>query len=65
MNNISESYSKIGSNERIFDIQFWQSQDAESIFEAACEMLMDYLIIRGINADESRLQRTVENFQRT
>ena len=65
MGNFSESYSKIGAGNRDFDIKFWQSHDPQFIFEAASEMLMDYLLIRGKNADESRLQRTVETFHRS
>jgi len=60
----SESYSKIGAGDRDFDIKFWQSQDPQFIFQAVDEMLMDFLLIRGKNADESRLQRTVETFHR-
>jgi hypothetical protein len=62
---ISELYSKIGTGDRAFDIKFWQSQDPEAIFEAASEMLIDFLLIRGKNADESRLQRTIETFHRS
>ena len=65
MAEISESYSKVGAGDRDFDIRFWQSQDPQTIFEAAAEMLMDFLLIRGRNADESRLQRTVETFHRS
>ena len=35
-----------------------------AIFEAVAEMLNDDLLIRGKNADESRLQRTIEDFRK-
>jgi hypothetical protein len=65
MRNFQESYRKIGDEEDRFDIQFWQAQGEQAIFDAALEMVVDYLILSGKNADESRLQRTVESFQRT
>ncbi len=53
----------IAEMDKSFDIEFWQRQGDEAIFQAAWEMVEFYLRDRKIN--ESRLQRTVENFQRT
>lgn len=53
----------IAEMDRTFDIEYWQSQGDAAIFRAAWEMVEFYLRDRKIN--ESRLQRTVENFQRT
>ncbi|MBC8373616.1 MAG: hypothetical protein H8E53_08490 [Planctomycetes bacterium] len=64
MSKIEEHYQRMADDERLFDIRFWQSQGDLAIFEAVTEMLNDFLLIRGKNADESRLQRTVENFQK-
>lgn len=64
MKEIVESYSKNTDETDRFDLTFWQDQEPHLIFEAVQEMLMDYLLIRGANADESRLQRTVEYFHR-
>jgi hypothetical protein len=61
---IEENYQRITDDRRTFDIRFWQSQGDIAIFEAVTEMLNDYLLIRGKNADESRLQRTVEDFRK-
>ncbi len=61
---IEENYQKLTDENRLFDIRFWQSQGDLAIFEAVSEMLNDYFLIRGINADESRLQRTVETFRK-
>jgi len=61
---IEENYQRIIDDRRSFDTHFWQSQGDPAIFEAVTEMLNDYLLIRGKNADESRLQRTIENFQK-
>jgi hypothetical protein len=62
MREIEESYGRIGENERRFDIDFWQKQGDQAIFEAALDMIMDYLLIRYGHADKPRLQRTVEHF---
>jgi hypothetical protein len=61
---IEENYQRIMDDKRIFDIRFWQSQGDMAIFEAVTEMLNDYLLLRGENADKSRLQRSIENFQK-
>ncbi len=53
----------IAEMDKSFDIEYWQRQGDQAIFQAAWEMVEFYLRDRKIN--ESRLQRTVENFQRT
>jgi len=47
-----------------FDIELWQSQGDRAIFDAALQMVLDYLTIRNGHADEPRLQRTIESFGR-
>lgn len=64
MNKIEENYQHITDDKRLFDIRFWQSQGDLAIFEAVAEKLNDYFLIRGKNAYESRLQRTIENFRK-
>jgi hypothetical protein len=61
---IEENYQRITEDRRQFDIRFWQSQGDLAIFNAVTEMINDYFLVRGINADESRLQRTVESFRK-
>ena len=43
MEKIKESYRRIGDEEDRFDIEFWQSQGDQAIFDAAMEMIQDYL----------------------
>ncbi len=62
MREIRESYRRIGDETDDFDIEFWQAQGDQAIFEAALDMIRDYLTIRSGHADEPRLQRTVEHF---
>jgi hypothetical protein len=62
MRKITESYERIGDNEGRFDIEFWQRQGEQAIFNAALDMIMDYLLIRHGYVDKPRLQRTVESF---
>ncbi len=64
MEEISESYKEIGDDDREFDVQFWQSQGDKAIFEAALDMILDYLRLRNRHADKPRLQRTVESFRK-
>jgi hypothetical protein len=47
-----------------FDRLFWQSQSDAAKLEAAYQMVLDYLLITTGSADEQRLDRTVESFQR-
>lgn len=54
MKKIEENYQRIIDDSRSFDIRFWQAQGDVAIFEAVTEMLNDYFLIRGKNADESR-----------
>lgn len=61
---IEEKYQRIKDDCRSFDIRFWQSQGDGAIFEAVTEMLKDYFLIRGKNANEFRLQRSTESFQK-
>lgn len=64
MKKIEENYQRIIDDRRSFDIRFWQSRGDIVIFEAVTEMINDYFLIRGKNANESRLQRTVEHFRK-
>ncbi len=64
MRSIEENYQRITDKRHSFDIHFWQSKGDRVIFEAASDMLHDYFLIRGKSANEFRLQRTVESFQK-
>lgn len=55
-------YGKIDDSNRSFDIQFWQNQGTEAIFDAAWEQVVDYYAFKGLNTDELRLQRSVAHF---
>jgi hypothetical protein len=61
---IDERYRKIGDPEDRFDLDFWQKQGAEAIFRAALELVRDAQLVKQGYADEPRLQRTAEHFQR-
>ncbi len=64
MTKIIEAYHKIGDSEDRFDIEFWQAQGEQAIFEAALELALDVAFLRYGHADKPGLQRTVESFQR-
>ena len=56
---------RLADMDKSFDIIFWQRQGDEAIFNAGWELVEFYLRDKGAGPDEFRLQRTVENFQRT
>lgn len=62
MKEVYESYRKIGDEDDCFDIKFWQLQGDEAIFDAALDLILDYLTLRDSHAEQPRLQRTVESF---
>ncbi len=62
MRDITGSYRPTGDETDRFDIEFWQAQGDQAIFEAAFDMVRGYLMLRDGHADELRLQRTVEHF---
>jgi len=64
MRKIEENYQLMKEDRRSFDIRFWQAQGDRAIFEAVSEMLNDYFLLRGQNADKFRLQRSVESFRK-
>jgi hypothetical protein len=64
MREVKEAYRRIGDPDDRFDIDFWQSQGERAIFEAALGMISDYLILRYGHADQPRLERTVESFEK-
>jgi len=64
MREIKESYRRIGDEIDRLDIEFWQAQGDQAIFEAALDMILDYQTLRYGHADEPRLQRTVEHFDK-
>jgi len=63
MSDFVEAYRRIGDEEDNFDIEFWQSQGPEIIFEAAMQMILHAELIRNGLVTEPRLDRTVESFQ--
>jgi hypothetical protein len=60
---VRENYGKLGEDED-FSVSFWQDQGPELIFEAAFDLVKDYLLVKEAYAGEPRLQRTVESFQK-
>lgn len=61
---VMERFGKGQEMDRSFDIEFWQRQGDAAIFRAAWELVEFYYRDRGLNPDDLRLQRTIENFQR-
>ena len=59
-----ERYGRLTEMDRSFDIAYWQRLGSKAIFEAAWLMVIDAHSRRPGQADELRLRRTVETFQR-
>ena len=62
---VMERFGKLKDLDRSFDIEYWQRQGDAAIFRAAWEMVEFYYRDRGLDLNELKLQRTVENFQRS
>ncbi len=61
---IWEAYRRIRDPEDRFDIEFWQAQGGEAIIDAAWQLIVDAYMLRTGNAEEPRLDRTVEYYGR-
>jgi len=61
---VMERYGRLSEMDRSFDVAYWQRLGANAIFEAAWQMVIDAHAHRPGGADELRLRRTVETFQR-
>ncbi len=57
-----ENYGRFQSDDRSWDVAFWQGQGGEAIFEAVWEMILDHRLLTTGDATEPRLQRTAEAF---
>jgi hypothetical protein len=65
MPEIFERTGKIEDLDRSFDVEFWQTQGDEAIFDAALKMIVEYCVYElGIPSEQIRLQRSVEHFGR-
>ena len=62
---VMERFGRLHDADRSFDVAYWQQQGDAAIFEAAWELVEFYHRAQGMDADELRLQRSVENLQRT
>ena len=60
---VMEKLSPMETLDRSFDIEFWQRQDATARFSAAWELVEFAHQLKGRDAAELRLQRTLESLQ--
>ena len=61
---VMERFGRLQDADRSFDVEYWQRQGDAAIFEAAWELAEFYHRAQGMDADELRLQRSLEYFQR-
>ncbi len=62
--NFLACYGRLDEDSKKFDIEFWQRQGSKAIFEAAYDMVKDYLLLKRHCADEPQFQRTIESFEK-
>jgi hypothetical protein len=62
--NITVWYGRLEDAEQFMDLRFWLTQNAETKFDAAWEMVVEAHAIKGEDLRESRLQRSVASLQR-
>jgi hypothetical protein len=56
--------TKRGDDERSFDIEFWKRVGGEARFAATCAMVFEAELLRGKNAGQPGLERSVQNIIR-
>lgn len=61
---VTEWYGRLEDAERFPDLAYWQSQDDETKFAAAWEMVIEAHQIRGEDIRESKLDKSVGGLQR-
>ena len=61
---IMERMGPRGPEEQRFDREFWRRVGHEGRFAAAWQMVVEANLIRGRDAGESRLQRSVQTVKR-
>ena len=61
---VMERWSKLHEMDRSFDIEYWQRQGPEAIFEAAWQMVVAEEERKGRKASDLRLRRDVESFRK-
>ena len=61
---VMERLGNIQGAGRSFDIEYWQRQGDAAIYRAAWELVEFYHREQGMEPDELRLQRSIENLQR-
>jgi len=62
--NFVERHGKLQDMDRSFDLKFWQAQSPTARFDAAWEMVVHYMKVKGQDVRQLRLQRSVTHFQR-
>jgi hypothetical protein len=59
---IQENYGRFAEDDRSWDVEFWQRQGHNAIFDAVWNMILDYRLLTQHDDSEPRLQRTVEHY---
>ena len=59
---MQENYGRFDTDDRSWDVSFWQQQGSVAIFDAVWGMILDHRMLTSGDVTEPRLQRTVEHF---
>lgn len=61
---VVERHGQLKDMDHSFDWNFWQAQGSNAIFDAACQMVVDYYQLTGRDLAELEFQRSVEHIRR-
>jgi hypothetical protein len=61
---LEENYGRFETDDRSWDVSFWQRRGSAEIFAAVWGMILDHRLLTKGDASEPRLQRTIEHFRK-
>ena len=61
---IKSKLVSLNKMDRSFDLEFWDKVGVQGRFQALWQMVLEAEAIKGKNAEQSRLQRSVQNIKR-
>ena len=60
----AERRGKLDNLDRSYDLRFWQAQTPQARLNATWDLIVHYAKVKGLDARQLRLQRSVETYGR-
>ncbi len=60
----AERRGKLENLDRSYDLRFWQTQTPQARLNATWDLIVHYARVKGLDARQLRLQRSVERYGR-